>query len=334
MLEEMARIQGVSAIVMDGLQVVIAQIGNEHFKHYENKSFWNHFILNWAYGVVVQGYEKRNVQQLSVINDIQQRWAQVGINMLLMKGQAMGIYYPNPLHRAPGDIDCYLFDHYFKGNEEAKSWADKVDDDWYKHSVIRYRGQTIENHHYFVHTREGKKSKLLNNILCDFLDNVTLESIPGTGVLLPPSMFNALFLTYHACSHFLGEGLRLKQLVDWAMFLKQDADKIDWHLFATLCRQFHLYRFAEVATDIAMNKLGVIIHNPMVFSNSIFTQKVIDSTLFDNDYVFSGSDGKWGNRWHVIKNMYRYSWKYHKIYQSSVLIQSFLALAGFMFKTE
>lgn len=83
----------------------------------------------------------------------------------------MGTYYPNPNHRAPGDIDCYLFEGYAKGNETAKAWADNVDEGWYKHSVISYRGETIENHQFFVHTREGKKSKLLNHILVDMLNN-------------------------------------------------------------------------------------------------------------------------------------------------------------------
>ena len=50
-----------------------------------------------------------------------------------------------------------------------------------------------------------------------------IETLPRTDVLLPPPIFNAIFLTYHAQAHFLEEGLRLKQLLDWAMFLKRDA---------------------------------------------------------------------------------------------------------------
>lgn len=61
-----------------------------------------------------------------------------------------------------GDIDCYLLEDYARGNEKAKEWADKVDESWYKHFVIAFGCQTIENHQYFVHTREGKNSKKLN----------------------------------------------------------------------------------------------------------------------------------------------------------------------------
>ena len=333
-LEEMSRNQGVSAIVMDGLQVVIDQVGNECFKHFEDKAFWSNFILNWAYGTVVQGYEKGNAKQLSVISDIQERWCDAGISMLLMKGQAMGTYYPHPEHRSPGDIDCYLFSDYAKGNEVAKRWADKVDEDWYKHSVISYRGQSIENHQYFVHTREGRTSKQLNQQLCDTLKDVVFDKLPGTEVLLPPPMFNALFLTYHAFSHFLEEGLRLKQLIDWAVFLKQDADKVDWPLLYSWCDKYHFRRFVDIATDAAVNCFGVQINNPKIITSSPLTEKVIHSTLFDQDYVFSNLGGGWNKRWHIIMNLVKYRWKYHQIYQHSIIRQLWFYFIGFVFKTE
>ena len=229
-LKDMAHIQGVSAIVLDGLQVITEKLGADCFSRSISPDFWKLFILQWI-GEIHQYYEVGNKKQLVVVDDIQHRWAESGISMMLMKGQALGSYYPNPSHRAPGDIDCYLFEHYAKGNDVARSWADKVDEDWYKHSMINYKEQTIENHQFFVHTREGRISKRLNQQLCDTLKDVDFEKLPGTGVLLPPPMFNALFLSYHALGHFLEEGLRLKQLLDWAMFLKKDADKVDWPLF-------------------------------------------------------------------------------------------------------
>ena len=96
---------------------------------------------------------------------------------MLMKGQALATYYPEPKHRCPGDIDCYLFDNYSKGNEVARKWADKVDESWYKHSVISYHGQSIENHQFFVHTREGRISKELNKHLCALLDDCEFKSL-------------------------------------------------------------------------------------------------------------------------------------------------------------
>lgn len=319
--------------MLDGLQVVVDELGASCFNCTISKEVWKVFILQWI-GEARQYYELGNKQQMKVVENIQQRWAEAGIRMMLMKGLAMGTYYPVPKHRAPGDIDCYLFNDYAKGNVAAKKWADKVDESWYKHSVIAYSGQTIENHQYFVHTREGKNSKKLNQVLCDTLKNEQFGTLPGTGVLLPPPMFNALFLTYHAQAHFLEEGLKLKQLLDWAMFLKRDANKIDWSYFYSICEKYHLRRFAEVATDIAVHYLGVEIENPGVVTKSPYTEKVIHSTLHDNDFVFNSGQSEWVNRWHIIKTLLKYRWKYHDIYQHSILWQLWWYLVGFVFKSE
>lgn len=332
-LEETARIQGVSGVVLDGLRAVTDELGANCFCHSVAHDFWQKFILQWI-GSVMQGYETGNMQQMVVIDAIQRLWVETDIRMMLMKGQAAGTYYPEPKHRCPGDIDCYLFEDYAKGNEVAKEWANKVDESWYKHSVIAYDGQTIENHQYFVHTREGKKSKQLNQVLCDTLKDAKFDTLLGTGVLLPPPMFNALFLTYHAQAHFLEEGLRLKQLLDWAMFLKRDANKIDWLYFYSVCEKYHMRRFASVATDIAVHYLGVQIDNSEIETNSPYTEKVVHSTLYDKDFVFSSGQSGWANRWHIIKNLFKYRWKYRDIYQRGILWQLWWDVVGFVFKSE
>ena len=323
-----AQEQGVLGVVLDGIDRLEAtSYGATRELSKEQK-------LEWI-GSVMQGYEAGNIQQLAVVDTIQHRWAEEGIRMMLMKGQANGTYYPEPKHRAPGDIDCYLFEDYVKGNELAKQWADKVDDSWYKHSQIFYRGQMIENHQYFVHTREGKNSKKLNQALCDTLKDVEFDTLIGTGVLLPPPMFNALFLTYHAQAHFLEEGLKLKQLLDWAMFLKRDAGKVDWEEFYAIAEKFHLQRFAEVATDIAVNYLGVTLDPSLnIKDSSPYTDKVLQSTLYDKDYVFSSGQRGWANRWHIVKNLFKYRWKYQEIYQRSIIWQLWWYAVGFIFKTQ
>ena len=170
--------------------------------------------------------------------------------------------------------------------------------------------------------------------MVDMLDVKSFDKLPGTEVLLPPPMFNALFLTYHALSHFLEEGLKLKQLVDWAMFIRREAGKIDWAKFYTICEKYHLRRFVDVATDIAVNYMGVKMDNPLIVTKSPYADKVLYSTLYDKDYVFSSGQTGWANRWHIVKNLFKYRWKYHDIYQHSVLRQLWYFAIGFLFKTE
>ena len=331
-IEEMAQSQGIAGIVLDGLAALKAYEGtNKAGVVLPEKKF----MIQWI-GQVLQNYEARNMQQLLVIDSVQKEWAKEGIRTMIMKGQAMGTYYPEPKHRSPGDIDCYLFGDYAKGNEVAKTFADSVDEGWYKHSQIFFGGQMLENHQYFVHTREGKSSKELNQVLVDQLrgEQYEFDVLPTTSVLLPPPMFNALFLTYHAMMHFLEEGLRLKQILDWAMFLKRDANKMDWTEFYRQCHKFHLRRFADVMTDIAVHCLGVGLDNPAVGCSSPYTKRVLKSTFYDEDYVFSSGQGGWTHRWHIVRNLWKYRWKYHKIYQHSILRQLWFYATGYIFKTE
>ena len=332
-LSHVAKQQGVMGVVLDGINAILEKGGREALDHFEDHRFWRRFIVKWAM-TVEQSYEGGNEKQLAVIDDIQKRWSKAGIRMMIMKGMAMGTYYPVPFHRAPGDIDCYLFDDYATGNELAKEFPADVDEGWYKHSQIHYREQLIENHLFFVHTREGKSSKELNQLMVDTLKNVEFEMIPNTGVLLPPPKFNALFLSYHALTHFLEEGLRMKQLLDWAVFLKNDSDKIDWIEFYRTCDKYHLRRFVYAATDIAASLLGVRINNPGIIINSRYTARVVQSTLYDDDYVFSSGKGGWANRWHIVSNLFKYRWKYHQIFQHSILRQLYYYVIGFLFKTE
>ena len=323
-LGEIAQEQGVLGVMLDGIDRL------ESTGYDATRELSKELKLEWI-GNVLNGYEARNHHQLAVITELQQRWSESGLRMMVMKGQAIGTLYPNPKHRSPGDIDCYLFDGYSRGNETAKEWADNVDEGWYKHSVISYKGEAIENHQFFVHTREGKKSKLLNQILVDILKETSFETLSETGALLPPPMFNALFVTYHALTHFLEEGLRLKQILDWAMFLKRDADKVDWKEFYKICDKFHFRRFADVMNDIAVNLLGVEFE---LATSSPYTDKVLHSTLYDKEYVFSSGDSGWRNRFHIVKNLFKYMWKYHEIYQHSIFRQMWFYAIGFVFKSE
>ena len=331
-LRSMADRQGISAIALVGLNRLVDEhewLPSEKI----DKNWWRQYILSWT--ALMMNVEQRNSQQKKVMNAFGAVWTKNGCRVMVMKGQANAIFFPHPEHRSPGDIDCYLFEDYARGNDIAKEMGAKVNEGWYKHSVISYQGETFENHQYFVHTRDGKRGKLLEQELEQALkkDSSTLLSL-STYILLPPTQWTAMFLTYHACSHFVSEGLKLKQLLDWAMFLKKEQDNVDWPSFYDYCERHHLRRFADAATAICVDLLGLTITNPSITSNSSYAERIVQSTLYDNDYVFGSGRGGWYNRWHIIKNLFRYRWKYEEIYQQSIYKQLWYYASGYLFKTE
>ena len=152
--------------------------------------------------------------------------------------------------------------------------------------------------------------------------------------VIPPVQWTAMFLTYHACAHFVSEGLRLKQLLDWAMFLDKHQNDVDWPQYYAYCERNHLRRFADAATAISVEHLGIKIANPAITTTSPFAEKILQSALYDDDYVFGSGEGSWHNRWHLVKNLFRYRWKYEDIYEESVWRQLWFYASGYLFHTE
>lgn len=334
---DLARKQGVLGIILDGVDKLEAtRFGLTRELTAAQK-------LEWI-GEVLQ-IEQRNRQQIVVMNDLAGRWKQQGCRVMVMKGQANGVSYPKPEHRNPGDIDCYLMNEndnqngnaYQIGNKVAREAGAKVDESWYKHSVINYKGETFENHQYFVHTRDGKRGKRLNEELVEQLKDKCEEIrvIPGTVVEMPPVQWTAMFLTYHACAHFISEGLRLKQILDWVMFLKVHQSDVNWRAFYAFCDRNHLRVFADAINTIAVKYLGIKVKNEnLEVTESPYADKIMQSALYDEDYVFNSGKSRWANRLHLVKNLFHYRWKYKEIYQTSVWQQLWWYASGYLFKTE
>ena len=326
---DLARKQGVLGIMLDGIDKL------EATRYGLTRELTAAQKLEWI-GDVLQ-IEHRNRQQVVVMNDLAYKWKRQGCRVMVMKGQANGVFYPKPEHRNPGDIDCYLFENYARGNEIARQEGANVDESWYKHSVINYKGETFENHQYFVHTRDGKRGKRLNEELVEQLKDKSEEIrvIPGTVVEMPPMQWTAMFLTYHACAHFISEGLRLKQILDWVMFLNVHQSDVNWGAFYAFCDRNHLRVFADAMNTIAVKYFGIKVKNESSgFIESPYADKIMHSALYDEDYVFGSGKGNWYNRYHLIRNMFHYRWKYEEVYQTSVWKQLWWYTTGFIFKTE
>ena len=293
-LGDMARHQGVLGIMLDGIEEL------DNTRYGLTRELQASQKLEWI-GEVLQ-IEHRNQQQKVVMNALAGKWLENNIRMMVIKGQANGLLYPKPFHRSPGDIDCYLFEDYSLGNDIARKLGADVDESWYKHSVIQYKGEVFENHQYFVLTREGKTGKLLQKELEDALVVDNWESFPNCIIRIPPVQWNAMYLTYHSCGHFTKEGLRLKQVLDWAMFLHKEQDKVDWGLFYAFCERYHLRRFADAMTAICVEHLGINIENSLITAKSPYSEKILYSALYDDDYKYSAGESLWEGRWHLLKS--------------------------------
>ena len=299
-------------------------------------------LLQWI-GVTEIIYQQ-NEKQKKVIAKLAEIWVKEKIMMMVFKGQANGTFYPIPEHRATGDIDCWLFGEAEKGDSIMTEYGAVVDFNWYRHSKISFKGEIIENHRVMSHTRGNRKKKDMEQELRIMAQGSVCKVIDGCGMaLMPSAQFNACFLTYHGLHHFLSEGLRMKQVLDWAMFLKADQENVDWEAYWKFCKKYKLERFAKVMTQIATEYLGVEVlvngYGLTVKDCSaeieVLAEKVLRSTLYDNDYLFNSGKNEWKVRWLLVKNMFtRDRWKYRDIAQQSVWKHLWESVTGFISKND
>lgn len=341
-LMALAERQGVLAIAADGLQVLMEAHKGEIVAQNEKPEEWQLWLFE-NIGQLTQ-YEMMNHQQKKVIAELSEMWAAEGIRMMVFKGQANAALYPKPEHRAVGDIDCYLLNDnhnentYQRGNEVLRKAGAEIDESWYRHSKISYKGETIENHRVMSHTRGSKAKQAMENDLRFMVHGEGLTIIDGCGkAMMPSPQFNACFLTYHGLHHFLSEGLRMKQILDWAMFLQKEQDKVDWNAYWDFCKRYKLERFASLMTYIATEYLGVETNTNFTNDTNIkvLAEKVMKSTLYDDDYLFNSGKSDWMVRWLLVKNMLsRDRWKYKDVTQESVMKHLWQNAKGYLFDKD
>ena len=325
------------AVAFDGVQKLYDAHQKDIRAAKDNAQGWMQMVFGCT-GTMTQ-YEQMNLQQQKVIRKVADLWKKDGISMMVFKGQANGSFYPKPLHRASGDIDCYLFGEADKGDQLLADKGAAVENKWYRHSKISYQGETIENHRVLSHTRGSKTKKRMEKELVALLNSTGMSRIEGCGeALQPPAQFNAHFLIYHALHHFTSEGLKLKQILDWAVFLHTQQDNVDWQVFNDFCQRYRLDRFAAVMNYIAEYFLGVECHTDST-DNTVgigeWAEKVLQSTLYDDDYLFNSGKSDWTVRWLLVRNMLgRDRWKYEDIAQENIWSHLWHSATGFLMEKD
>ncbi len=206
-------------------------------------------------------------KQWKAVSALGELFSAAGLRTLVLKGFALGECYPVPQHRYSCDFDCFLMGDgpatdrsaFEQGNRAIEAAGVKVRRFHYKHSSFKYEGASVENHQFLTGWRGRARWKRFELELERMLEVPgALRPLEGSSLLVGPPLFNALFLTRHAHQHFLvEEGISLRHVCDWAMFLKRYRQEFDWSEFMSICSRYGLSRFVESMTRLAEYVCGV-----------------------------------------------------------------------------
>ena len=188
---------------------------------------------------------------------------QHGVEPILLKGQGIAQYYPNPALRQCGDIDIYVGTEQY---ETACSVLLKMISDSDKHTIKdipkhfhAYLGKVpVEVHKYtdvYHPKRYNKKYQRISDEGMS-MHAVTVD-FAGFPVQTPPVDFNVFYIFNHLWHHFIADGVGLRQICDLAMLLHATHNQINKEYLKKSLEILGLMKQWKVFGYIVVDKLGL-----------------------------------------------------------------------------
>lgn len=185
--------------------------------------------------------------RLNMQNKYIQDHLPITVPYVILKGTAAAQYYPNPDCRTLGDIDIMTrredFDQALK---ELTEDGFVVVNTLNREISLRKQGVTVELHRYFASLNEIEYAK--------YLDDLIIENIQSNHKL--PDPVNGLVLLEHISQH-LENGLGLRQIIDWMMFVDKCLPDAKWPEFRIMAEKTGLKMLAIVSTRMCELHLGL-----------------------------------------------------------------------------
>ncbi len=264
-LKKLAGAHGLSAVVYAGIEKCSSDF---------IQTLPRSLKLKW-FGSVFHNYEQRYQRYVKAISSLAGFYNQHGYKMMVLKGYACSLDWPNPKHRPCGDIDIWQFGEYQEADAAISAENGiKIDSSHHHHTVFRWQGFMVENHYDFINVHHHKSNAEFEKLLKEQAkDDSHYVELNGERVYIPSPNLHALFLLRHAMSEFAATGINIRQLLDWAFFVKAHRDEVNWAWLEEILEEFRMKRLYDIFNAICVNNLG--------FANELFPKGQFDPNLKD-----------------------------------------------------
>lgn len=212
-------------------------------------------------GLSIEVVEKASKRLLHVLQETSREYSEAGLQHILLKGPTMALYYPRPHLRAPGDIDLYLPQpgDYDKANKLAQSQGYRLEGESL-YEQLYWRGKTaVENHLYIAYFGIARYDKALEQAIAPIRSRDLWErTIIGEHTYRTlPLELNAVYVFQHILHHFSYMGIGWRQICDWVLLLREEAERLDADLFTRYAQTFDLLRPMELFALMTVRHLGI-----------------------------------------------------------------------------
>lgn len=181
------------------------------------------------------------------------------IPVVFMKGLVVGSRYPNPNRRQCGDIDFVVSAECFDKTLNALESIGKVNRELiHEHHGMAFVDGIVVEPHYKVHNFQNPDvDNTMREIFTEvFPKHLISERIGGEDVPIFPYEAECVILVSHMVNHVYAEGLGLRQVIDFMMFLDKKHKVIDWQLCYQYLQRMQMERAFRVFVRICERYLG------------------------------------------------------------------------------
>ena len=201
---------------------------------------------------------QQNTQLLYLQDQLEQTMLKHGIRYVILKGTAAAIYYPDPSHRILGDIDLLPcaegFDRAYSALE-AEGFAPLGPKEG-RDNPFSKDGHIIELHRSFAILNSKEQEDKLDQWLFESIPLAETACVDETSFPVLPIFENGLALLAHISQH-LEDGLGIRQIIDWVMYVKHALPDEQWPAFREKTDQLGLTKLAKAVARLGQKYLGL-----------------------------------------------------------------------------
>ena len=244
----MAQNQSLTGVLLEGVN----KLESDQKPFYELKIEW---ILT------VERIKKSNTYLNNKAVELTEMLAKRGMRSCILKGQGIGLYYPDPMVRCPGDIDAWV-------DSDRRTIVQLVREKFPNEDIVYHHAEypifddvEVELHFTPSWMCSYWHNRRLQHIFADMkaqqFTNLVLLPYTDKKVSVPTREFNMLFILSHIYRHLFSEGIGMRQLVDYYYVLRQCEDKGERERVVKRLKSLGMMRFTRGVMFIMKEIFGL-----------------------------------------------------------------------------
>ncbi len=184
---------------------------------------------------------------------------QNGIPYTMLKGASSAFYYPDPMTRAMGDVDFYVAGADFERALELFALAGfEVGGEGHVcHRVMKKGKIHLEMHFEPAGIPNGEVGERIRACLSGLRESAVLLDSRLVTCNRPCDLHHGIIMLMHLQHHLLAEGVGLRHLCDWAVFVHHFKGDAFPRLFRETLRAVGLWRLARLLSLSAALYIGL-----------------------------------------------------------------------------